>query len=144
MYSVPYGETSLGFDLLPGMRGDVIESNPVEPLADVEGAIAEALARTSGAPPLREMAGPGDSVFADITRVSPDHLLVPAPLREMAAAGGRDRDITLLCSIGMHRPSTREEKVAKLGADVVDRYCVIDDEPQNPDALVDLGVIWTF
>jgi nickel-dependent lactate racemase len=40
----------------------------------------------------------------------------------------------------MHRPSTREEKIAKLGRDVVERYRVIDNEPQNPDALVDLGV----
>jgi nickel-dependent lactate racemase len=40
----------------------------------------------------------------------------------------------------MHRPSTEEEKIIKLGAEVVSRYRVIDNEPQNPDALVDLGV----
>ena len=40
----------------------------------------------------------------------------------------------------MHRPSTQEEKVTKLGADIVARYHVIDNEPQNPSALVDLGV----
>ncbi len=143
MYSVPYGKTSLEFELPPGMRGDVVESNPVEPLADVEGAIAEALARPVGALPLRQMARPGDSVcivFTDVTRASPDHLLVPALLRELAAAGVRDGDVTLLCGIGMHRPSTREEKIAKLGADVVARYRVVDNEPQNPGALVDLGV----
>jgi nickel-dependent lactate racemase len=39
----------------------------------------------------------------------------------------------------MHRPSTREEKIIKLGASVVDRYRVIDHEPQNPAGLVDLG-----
>jgi len=47
--------------------------------------------------------------------------------------------ITLLCGIGMHRPSTHEEKVAKLGSDVVSHYRVIDNEPQNPAALIDLG-----
>ena len=62
-------------------------------------------------------------------------------LRELEQAGVRDEDITLLCGIGMHRPSTPEEKVAKLGQAVVDRYRVIDNEPQNPDALVDLGVV---
>jgi nickel-dependent lactate racemase len=40
----------------------------------------------------------------------------------------------------MHRASTREEKAEKLGADIVARYRVIDNEPQNPEALVDLGV----
>ena len=34
---------------------------------------------------------------------------------------------------------TPEEKVAKLGQAVVDRFRVIDNEPLNPDALVDLG-----
>jgi nickel-dependent lactate racemase len=143
MYSVPFDKTSLKFSLPPGMRGDVVESSPVEPLVDVDAAIAEALVQPIGTPPLREMARPGDSVcivFTDVTRASPDHLLVPALLRELAAAGVRDRDITLLCGIGMHRPSTREERITKLGADVVARYHVIDNEPQNPGALVDLGM----
>ncbi len=140
---VPYGEAHLTFDLLHGMHGSVVEPRRVEPLADVEAAVAEAVARPVCAPPLREMARPGDSVcgvFTDVTRASPDRLLIPALLGEMAAAGVRPEDVTLLCGVGMHRPSTREEKVAKLGADVVARYRVIDNEPQNANALVDLGV----
>jgi nickel-dependent lactate racemase len=125
------------------MRGTVVVSKRAEPLADVEGAIAEALAHPIGSPPLVDLARPGDRVcivFTDVTRASPDHLLVPALLRELEATGVRDEDVTLLCGIGMHRPSTAGEKVAKLGPDVVARYRVIDNEPQNPEALVDLGV----
>ena len=52
----------------------------------------------------------------------------------------RDEDITLLCGIG-HAPALNTpEKRTKLGAEVVARYRVIDNEPQNPAALVDLGV----
>ena len=143
MYHIPYGRTCLEFDLPPGMRGTVVVSQAVEPVADVERAIGEALARPVGSPPLRDMARPGERVcivFTDVTRASPDHLLVPALLRELEAAGVRDEDITLLCGIGMHRPSTPAERIAKLGAEVVARYRVIDNEPQNPQALVDLGV----
>jgi len=142
LYTVPYGEDEISFALPPGMRGTVVESKKVPPIADVSAAIAEALARPVNLPPLRELAKPGDTVcivFTDITRASPDHLLVPALLRELETAGVRDEDITLLCGIGMHRPSTHAEKVAKLGEEVVARYRVIDNEPQNPDALVDLG-----
>lgn len=142
-YKVPYSKSTIEFDLPPGMRGTVVVSKQVEPLGDVEAAIVEALAHPIGSPPLREIARPGDTAciaFTDITRASPDHLLVPALLRELEAAGVRDEDITLLCGIGMHRPSTPEEKVIKLGQAVVDRYRVIDNEPQNPAALVDLGV----
>ncbi|MCX7681001.1 MAG: nickel-dependent lactate racemase [Anaerolineae bacterium] len=144
MYRVPYSQTQLEFDLPPGMRGTVVVSRPAPPLPDVEQAIAEALAHPVASPPLREMAKPGDRVcivFTDITRASPDHLLVPAILRELEQAGVRDEDITLLCGIGMHRPSTSEEKRAKLGQAVVERYRVIDNEPQNPQALVDLGEV---
>jgi nickel-dependent lactate racemase len=143
MYRIPYSQTYMEFDLSPGMQGTVVESKPVGPLADMEGAIVEALARPIGSPPLREMARPGDRVcivFTDVTRASPDHLLVPALLRELEAAGVCDGDVTLLCGTGMHRPSTPEEKIAKLGADVVARYRVIDNEPQNSGALIDLGV----
>jgi len=143
MYRIPYSKTYLEFTLPPGIRATVVESRPVPPLSDPEAAVAEALARPIGSPSLRELARPGDRVcivFTDITRASPDHILVPALLRELEAAGVRDEDITLLCGIGMHRPSTPEEKAAKLGAEAVARYRVIDNEPRNPEALVDLGV----
>lgn len=143
MYRIPYSKTYLEFTLPAGMRATVAESRPVPPVPDPEAAVAEALAHPVAAPPLRELARPGDRVcivFTDVTRASPDHLLVPALLRELEAAGVRDEDITLLCGIGMHRPSTPEEKVAKLGAEVAARYRVIDNEPRNPDALIDLGV----
>jgi len=142
-YHIPYGKSTLRFSLCPGMRGTVVASRPAEPLQDVEKAIVESLTHPIGSPPLQEMARPGDRVcivFTDVTRASPDHLLVPALLRELETAGVRDEDITLLCGIGMHRPSTYDEKVAKLGEEIVARYRVIDNEPQNPKALIDLGV----
>ena len=144
MYRVPYSKTFLEFDLPQGMRGTLAVSTSAEPLSDVNGAIAEALAHPVGSLPIRELAHAGDKVcivFTDITRVCPDWLLVPPILRELEQAGVRDQDITLLCGIGMHRPSTLDEKIAKLGHSIVQRYRVIDNEPQNPDMLVDLGVV---
>ncbi len=143
IYKIPYSKSTMEFTLPPSMQVTVAVSQPAEPLQDISGAINEALDHPVGTPPLREFAKPGDRaciVFTDITRASPDHLLVPALLTELEKAGVRDEDITLLCGIGMHRPSTQEEKVIKLGADIVARYRVIDNEPQNPAALVDLGV----
>src|SRR5512137_2090716 len=142
-YRIPYSKTTLEFSLPPAMRADVAVSQSVPPIQDVPAAIQAALDHPVGSAPLRELAKPGQRVcivFTDITRASPDHLLVPALLRELEKAGVRDEDITLLCGIGMHRASTQSEKIVKLGAEVVRRYRVIDNEPQNPDALVDLGV----
>jgi lactate racemase len=142
-YQIPYSHTSLEFNLLPGMQAALAVSQPVEPIRDVPAAIQQALDHPLGTIPLQSLAKPGDRVcivFTDITRSSPDHFLVPALLEDLEKAGVRDEDITLLCGIGMHRPSTGEEKIIKLGAEVVSRYRVIDNEPQNPSALLDLGV----
>jgi lactate racemase len=142
-YRIPYSKSSLEFSLPPGMHVSVAVSRHVKYLQDVPHAIQEALAHPIGTLPLRELARYGGRVcivFTDSTRASPDHLLVPALLNELQEAGIRDKDITLLCGTGMHRASTLAEKVAKLGADIVARYRVIDNEPQNPEALIDLGI----
>ncbi|HTX91712.1 MAG TPA: nickel-dependent lactate racemase [Anaerolineales bacterium] len=142
IYRVPYGQSTLEFRLPGTMHATVAVSRPGAPIPDVKQAIREALDGPVGTPPLRELAKSARTVcivFTDSTRSCPDHLMVPAMLDELASAGIKDEDITLLCAVGMHRPSTEVEKVAKLGAEVVRRYRVIDNEPQNPTVLVDLG-----
>jgi len=141
-YQLPYGKSSIGFDLPPSMIGTVATSRFIEPLKDAQNAIKKALESPLGIQQLHKLASQGQRVcivFTDITRSSPDHLLVPAILDELELAGVRDEDITLICGIGMHRLSTPEEKVEKLGKEIVQRYRVIDNEPQNPTALVNLG-----
>jgi nickel-dependent lactate racemase len=141
-YHVPFGKTRLAFELPPTMTGTEVLSRPAEPLADLDSAVKDALAHPINALPLKESAGPGCRVcivFTDITRACPDHVLVPALLRELEGAGVKHDDITLLCGTGLHRPSSPEEKRIKLGKGVVDRYRVIDHDPTNEKALVDLG-----
>jgi nickel-dependent lactate racemase len=143
MYRVPYSKSSLEFSLSPEMHCTIAESRIVNPVADPVHAIRDALANPIGSPLLRELASPGDRVcivFTDSTRSCPDYLLVPALLAELEEAGVKDENITLLCGTGMHRPSTQDEKISKLGADIVARYRVLDNEPQNPAVLIDLGV----
>lgn len=126
------------------MHGTEIVSKHAEPLKNISETIQEALAHPVGTKPLRELASRGTRaciIFTDITRSCPDHLLVPAILAELGTAGVKDEDITLLCATGMHRGSTLEEKVTKLGADIARRFRVIDNEPQNPTALINLGDI---
>lgn len=72
----------------------------------------------------------------DATRACPDYLLVPPMLAELEAAGVPADGITLLVAVGTHRPSTLEEKNAKLGTATVERYRVVDHDPINPEGLV--------
>lgn len=124
------------------MKGSLVESKRSSPLVEVKKAVEEALNHPINTEPLVKLARPGDKicvVFTDMTRNSPDHILVPSILDQLGAAGVRDEDITLLCGTGMHRPSTKEEKITKLGKAVVDRYRVLDNEPQNAALIVQLG-----
>ncbi len=142
IYRVAYGKGEMAFSLPAGMQATVVQSREMPALEDPQRAVVEALEHPVGSPRLRDMARPGQQVviiFTDITRASPDHVLLPPVLRELEEAGIRDADITLLCGVGMHRPSTPEEKVIKLGAEIVRRYRVIDHTPSDPNMLVDLG-----
>lgn len=142
VYSVPYGRGVLSFELPPEIRATVVTSRRVRPLMDVRRALERALRNPVASPPLRELAKPGNRVcivVTDITRACPDHLLVPPLLEELNAGGVRDDDITIIVGIGAHRASTAEEKVAKLGEEVVQRVEVIDPSPSDPTTLVDLG-----
>jgi nickel-dependent lactate racemase len=143
-FKIPYSRTFLEFSLPGTMHATEVVSKHAEPLIYVLGVIKEALSHPVGTKPLRELASRGTRacvIFTDITRSCPDHLLVPAILTELESAGVKDENITLLCATGMHRGSTLEEKVVKLGADIARRFKVIDNEPQNPTALINLGEI---
>lgn len=142
-YRVPYGKGELVLTLPEGFReAVVVEHDRVSPLRDVQGSIRSALRNPTGCTALRELASPGDRVcvvVTDMTRPCPDGLLVPLLLEELGAAGVEQDEITLLVGVGMHRPTTAEEKLAKLGEEVVNRYQVLDADPLDASRLVDLG-----
>jgi len=128
----------------PDWHVTTIEANTSSPLPDVQAAVTAALSSPLYTLPLRQMARRTMSVcivFTDATQACPDKVLVPALLRELALAGVPEERITLLCGTGMHQPSTFEEKIAKLGADVALRYQVIDHDAQNTASLANLGTV---
>jgi nickel-dependent lactate racemase len=143
-YAVPYDTGELTFNLPEGFGEPlVVQHQPLPPLSDVESSIRSALRNPEGCASLHELASPGHRVFVvvtDMTRPCPDQLLVPPLLTELQAAGVDRKDITLLVGVGMHRASTTEEKIAKLGEEVVSRYEVLDSDPLDQSRLVDLGL----
>ena len=143
-YTIPYGHESVTFRLPSGLRGRLLESNPMPPLPAPRQAIDEALQNPLASPPIRELARRGMKVVVavtDATRACPDDLLVPPILNELNGAGVPDEDVTVMVGIGMHRPATRSEISEKLGADVVGRVKVVNPTPGDPSSLIDLGLV---
>ena len=121
-------------NLPPGWSLTTIEPKPSAPLPDLRAAVEGALAQPLSAPHLIDLASPTTRaciVFTDATRTCPDYILVPAILHELDRAGVPADHITLLCATGLHRPSTHAEKIAKLGCEIVERYRVIDHDPNQ-------------
>jgi len=141
-FTVPYGRESLTFTIPPTMTAAEVDPLPFPTIPDLAKAAREALESPVGSPRLREMARPTDQVcivVTDATRDCPDSYLVPGLIEELERAGVKPENITLLVGVGMHRPSTPEERLEKLGADIVGRFRIIDHNAQDPAGIVQLG-----
>lgn len=137
--NLAYGQGHLTVEL-PEDRTTVIEPSHTPGLPDERTALFAALDKPIGTRPLREWIKPGDRVcilFTDITRATPNERLIPW-LLEYLKDVPREQ-ITLLNQLGTHRPNTTIELERMLTPAVVQHYRVVNHEPENPDALVQLG-----
>lgn len=137
--NLAYGQGHLTVEL-PDDRTTVIEPTHTPGLPDERGAIFAALEQPTETRPLREWIKPDDQVcilFTDITRATPNERLIPW-LLEYLQDVPREQ-ITLLNQLGTHRPNTTAELKQMLTPAVVRNYHVVNHEPENPDALVQVG-----
>ena len=74
-------------------------------------------------------------VVSDHTRAVPNRIILPPFLQELQKAGISPGQIIFLVASGMHRPTSRKEKVELLGRDIAEKYRVIDHDAKNPGGL---------
>ena len=137
--NLAYGRGHLPVEL-PDDRTTVIQPAHNPGLPDEKGAVLAALQAPIGAPPLRAAVKPTDRVcitFTDITRATPNERIIPWLLEQLAHVPREN--ITLLNQLGTHRPNTRAELEQMLTPEVVAGYRVVNHEPENEAALVQLG-----
>src|SRR5438034_2844245 len=126
----------------PWFDVDTVESGTAPPIDDLAAETRRRLAAPLGSAPLRELAAAAvkraaprepQAVIAvtDLTRASPDAVLVPPLIDELSAGGIADRQITVMVGVGLHRATTDAEKREKLGG-VVDRVRVVDSNGRDP------------
>ena len=132
---LPLGKGTVGVDL-PAC--DVTVCRPpggaaVDPRAAAEAAVAD-----PHGPPLSDRADPGDEVavvVTDVTRATPDDVLLDALLGELSAAGVAREAVTVVVGLGLHRPMTDAELAEALGehADLAENH--------DPEATVEVGTV---
>ncbi len=119
------------------------------PLADAATLVGAALDQPAGAPRLehalrRRRPGKICVVVSDITRPIPYASFLPQVLARIEAAGAPRRDMLLLIGTGMHRPSTRAERVEMFGERIAAQYEIVDHRADDPAELADVpGRCWS-
>jgi nickel-dependent lactate racemase len=139
---LPYGNTSLRVEVPEAWLGEVAAPRPVVPVVDVSAEVRRALSEPVGSPPLQQMARPGQRVailLDDYTRRTPIQQILPPVLEALLSAGVATQDIRLIVASGSHRPMSDSELLEKLGADLLQRFPVIQTAGDEAH-MVDLGV----
>jgi len=134
-YEVPLGEETIQFPL-PDCNVTVAEPAGGDPV-DVREAAERAVATPHGQP-LAERVDPDDTVsivVTDVTRATPDDVLLDVLLSELERAGVAREQVTVVIGLGLHRPMTDAEIEAALGrhADLAVNH--------DPDRTVEVGTV---
>lgn len=137
-----YGDGDIEVSIPNGHRVDVLEKHEVVPIADPAARLREAIARPTGAPPLRELArGRRDAVIvvSDITRPVPNAALLPPILEALREGGLPIEAVTLLVATGLHRPNTPAELDTMLGTEIARSVQIAQHDARDAAAHADLG-----
>jgi nickel-dependent lactate racemase len=138
-----YGKETIPLpaDLLPPFKLLKPDSPPA-PLANPETFINTTLDNPIGCAPFNKIFNKNSSVtivLSDITRTTLSPFYLPVIVDRLNKNGIADRDITLLCALGIHRKQTKVEHRALVGRTLYDRLQINDHDPHDPSSIVILG-----
>ena len=134
-----YGRSGLTIELPDDVPVSLIESWRVAGLHDERAAIVTALRAPIRTLPLSEVVQPDDTVavvFSDLTRPMPNDRVLPPLLEELSLAGVADERVVLINALGTHRPQTEAELRGMLGAEICDRYRIVQHDAWDGANLV--------
>lgn len=135
-----YGTTGIKVDVPDSPV--VLRQKFIPGIEDIQSAIVEGLESPVNLAPLRELIFPGMKLVilhTDITRATPNRVILPVLLSYLERQGlGRD-EVTLINGLGTHRAQSHEEMVQLLGSEIVERYRCLQHDGNDPDNLVMIG-----
>ena len=137
-----YGHSGLDVTLADELRVEVVEKQPVPPLADADAALRRAIDHPIGTEPLREIArGRRDAVIvvSDLTRPVPNAALLPPLLDALGAGGLPPERVAIQVATGLHRPNTASELDTMLGTEIARTLRIVQHDARDDDAHADLG-----
>jgi len=135
-----YGKRGLTVTLPDAWDITIVEPVFTPELPEPRQALRQALRAPYAAPALRDQVRASDTVgiiFSDITRPTPNHVLLPAILDELPHVPVEN--VTLFNALGTHRANTEAELRGMLGDAIVDRYRIAQNDAFDPSTQVFVG-----
>ena len=135
---VLYGKSDVEIDVPD--HSTLIEPSTIPPLDNDVESIMDALTQPIASPPLHTMVKATDTVaivISDITRPTPNHILVPCLLRALSHVP--KENFVIINGTGTHRDQTREELVQMLGEDIVANIRIVHNHCHDYDSLTKVG-----
>lgn len=126
-----YGKSGVTAEVNDQNLIQIIKPNPVNVPVGGRAEVKRSLEQPIGAERLSNIVKPGEKVViitSDITRPVPSYDVCPPILDELALAGVKDEDITIVFALGSHRHHTSEEMARLVGQEVYDRVRCIDSD----------------
>lgn len=141
--TLPYGaDRKVSFEVPDAGFDGMLAPLPVQAADDPVREIAEAIDRPIGTPPLAEIVkgDPRVCIIADdISRPTPVSMILPVLIGRLKDAGVSDSHIKIVMALGSHRYMTEKERRERVGAEIYDRYPVMNSEFRDPEKLVHAG-----
>lgn len=136
-----YGKTGLEIELDDSLNVTVVEPEFVQGLSNPEAALRQALREPIDSLSLQDLVKPNYKVgiiFSDITRPTPNYLILPAILAELHRIP--KRNIILFNAVGTHRQNTESELRAILGDNLFEEYRIVQNDAFDLSTHVNIGV----
>lgn len=143
--SFPYGKEQIVYDFEGEDFRGVLVSKLHEYTPEKTGVelVKAAMDKPIGSPRLSELAAGKKKIViiaSDHTRPVPSKIIIPPMLEEIRSVNP-EAEITILIATGCHRDTTRDELVAKFGAEIVECETIVVHDCADKENLVKIGIL---
>ena len=140
-YNLPYGKTTLKFELPDTLQVDVLNPTPCSAIRNLDQTIRQAIDYPLAALSLNALPHAQSIAIAinDKTRPVPNELLLPPLLSKLESLGYSQEQITFYIASGTHVPMSQEEFESILPQEIIQRYNIVAHDCDH-STFVQLGI----